>query len=104
MVATIEKIADFMDISLSPSQLEVIVEKSSFVWMKAHESQFCPLMLPGWGDRARPAMMRSGQAGGSSELLSAEQQAAIDQYFKARLKYLKSDFPYGEIFALMSKG
>jgi hypothetical protein len=41
-------------------------------------------------------MMRKGTQGGSSELLSREQQQEMDRYFMAELKRLGSDFPYEE--------
>ena len=46
----------------------------------------------------RPLMMRSGKSGQSAELLTTKQQAPIDRLFSAKLKQLKSDFPYDEMF------
>jgi hypothetical protein len=42
------------------------------------------------------AMMRKGEQGGSSELLSRERQREMDAYFRAELARLGSDFPYEE--------
>jgi hypothetical protein len=42
------------------------------------------------------AMVRKGTQGGSSELLSAEQQRQVDAYFMAELKRLGCDLPYEE--------
>jgi hypothetical protein len=103
-IEIIQQVAEFMNVQLTSAQLESIVEKSSFDWMKAHEPRFRPLVLPGRGSKDGPRMMRSGQSGKSAELLSAEQQAAVDQYFSARLQQLNSDFPYDGMFSAITKG
>ncbi len=95
----IQQIADFMNVQLAPEQLATVVEKSSFTWMKAHEPRFKALMPLPWGNKKRPLMMRSGQLSRPAELLSVEQQAAVDRFFRARLKQLNSDFPYDEMFS-----
>jgi hypothetical protein len=41
-------------------------------------------------------MMRKGRQGGSGELLTPEQQQAIDAHCIAELKRLGSDLPYEE--------
>ncbi|MCP4422230.1 MAG: sulfotransferase domain-containing protein [Chloroflexi bacterium] len=94
----IEQIANFMDVSLNSEQLATVIKRSSFAWMKAHESQFKPPMPPQRGNNNGPLMMRSGQSGQSSELLSVEQQTAVNQHFRTKLKQLNSDFPYNELF------
>ncbi len=43
-------------------------------------------------------MVRKGDSGGSRELLSQEQQAAIDRYCRQGLRTLESDLPYDELF------
>ena len=98
MVSVIRSIADFLGVALTLEQLESIVEKSSFAWMKAHEPRFRPLTLPLRGKKIGPRMMRSGKAGRSAELLSEAQQAVVDRYFSGRLMQLGSDFPYEEMF------
>jgi hypothetical protein len=45
-------------------------------------------------------MIRKGQSGASSELLTLEQQRRIDDYCRAELKRLGSDFPYDEMFSI----
>jgi hypothetical protein len=47
-----------------------------------------------WGSTM--TMIRKGAQGGSSELLSLDQQKEIDRYFRAELKSLGSNFPYEE--------
>jgi hypothetical protein len=98
MSNSIQRISDFMNVQLTPKQLDIIVEKSSFSWMKEHESRFQPFTLPLRGNKKRPLMLRKGKSGQSAELLSTAQQAAIDQLFRDKLKQLSSDFSYDELF------
>ncbi len=93
----IRQVAELTNVQLTPKQMANVVERSSFAWMKAHETQFTPPALPQPKGKKRPLMMRSGKSGKSTELLTVEQQAAIDAFFSARLKELGSDFPY-ELF------
>jgi hypothetical protein len=44
-------------------------------------------------------MIRRGERGKSNELLSAADQARIDDYWRAELARLRSDFPYDAAFA-----
>jgi hypothetical protein len=96
----IQQVSDFMDVQLTQKQLDVIVKKSSFPWMKSHEFNFRPFPLQNKSNKNEPLMMRSGQSGKTAELLTADQQAAIDQLFRDKLKRLTSDFPYDELFIL----
>lgn len=101
----IRQIAEFMEVQLTTEELERVIEKSSFKWMKAHKSQFKAPMPPGQTSKSRPPMMRAGQTGNSGELLSAEQQTCIDDFYRARLKnQFNSDFPYDEVFVTASDG
>ena len=47
-------------------------------------------------------MMRRGQSGASSELLTPEQQRRIDDHCRAELKRLGCDFPYDASFGAHS--
>lgn len=47
-------------------------------------------------------MIRSGKTGASQGLLSPTQQAAIDRRCQAELRRLASDFPYAELFDVVS--
>ncbi len=94
----IPELAQFLGVQLSSEQLDSVLERSSFSWMKAHEPQFKPPMPPQRGKRTMPAMIRAGNAGKSNELLTAEQQTAIDDFYRARLRQLGSDFPYDDAF------
>ena len=92
-----QRIVDLMGVSLTNEQFEQVIHRSSFAYMKQHDAQFAPPKIPFVKHRA--AMMRSGKNDGTGELLSGEQQAMIDCYFKAELKRLGSDFPYDEFFS-----
>jgi hypothetical protein len=45
-------------------------------------------------------MIRKGSQGGSSEMLTRDQQRRIDEYFMTELARLGSDFPYAEFCEL----
>jgi hypothetical protein len=92
----IGQVAELMNVQLRPEQADSVAERSTFAWMKAHESQFKPPSLPQPKGKERPLMMRSGKAGKSAELLTAEQRSDIDAFFSDGLKGLGSDFPYDQ--------
>jgi hypothetical protein len=94
----IERVATVMGVDLSDDQLARVVERSSFVYMKAHASQFDPPPTPLSKGGERPQMIRRGKSGASDELLSRAQQAAVDGVCQAELARLGSDFPYAERF------
>ena len=94
----IDQVAELLGVRLSAEQRDKVIEKSSFAWMKAHESQFKALALPHRGKKKLPEMIRSGKSGKFKELLTPEQQAAVDQFFSTRLKQLNADFPYADLF------
>ena len=92
----VERVAKTMGVTLEPAEFEKVVERSSFRWMKAHESQFAPPRMPFVKERA--AMVRRGEAGVSDEMLSRAQQIAIDEMSRAELDRLGSRFPYETAF------
>jgi hypothetical protein len=95
---TVVKVADFLDIRASNDVIDLVCEKSSFEYMQRIDEKFRMWdMFPG-----KPAgpMIRKGKQGGSSELLSPEQQRRIDAYCISELKRLRSDFPYEEFCEL----
>lgn len=94
----LERVADVMGVPLTEAQLEKVLERSSFAYMKARESQFAPPLLPLMKLADRPLMVRRGQTGESEELLSVAQQAAIDRISQEELRRLGSDFPYASFF------
>lgn len=90
---TVQKMANFLDIALSPDQLDRVVEKSSYAWMKANDYKYSQ---PAFGEEERVPLVRSGKSGNSKELLSADQQAEIDTYCINELDRIRSTFPYRE--------
>ena len=90
--------ADVMGVELSEAQLAQVLERSSFSYMKAHESQFAPPLLPLMKQADRPKMVRRGETGQSEELLSRLQQAEVDRVCQDDLRRLGSDFPYASFF------
>ena len=98
---TVRKVAEFLDLHLSDEAMGEVCSKSSFAYMKRMESKFEMWDLVPW--RKHTSMIRKGAQGGSSELLSVQQQRAMDAYFMAELKRLGSDLPYEE-FADITPG
>jgi len=99
--ASIERVAATLGVVLSDAQLEMVVERSSIEYMKAHESQFAPPQSP--FSRGEPTrMVRRGVSGGSDELLTRAQQAEIDRVCQAGLVALGSDFPYATQFQVVT--
>ncbi len=94
--AWVRKVAETMRVELTDEQTAKVVERSSFDYMKANEPKFAPPRMRFTKERA--TMIRSGKKGGSSELLSREQQARIDAYCIARLEEIGSDLPYEDLF------
>jgi hypothetical protein len=89
-----------MGVELTRAELAAVVEQSTFAAMKAAASKFEPGLIVPWGKEG--AMMRRGQSGGSSELLTPEQQRRIDDHCRAELKRLVCDFPYDAVFGASS--
>jgi len=94
--AIIERIANLMQVALTGAELEKVLEKSDFQYMKAHEENFSPSL--GILGRNQGRMFRQGKVGASSELINAEQQAIIDRFAISELQRLGSDFPYKDLF------
>lgn len=90
--AMIERAADLMKVSLTEGQMQKVLEKSDFQYMKAHEDSFAPPL--GILGTQPGRMFRSGRAGASGELINADQQGRIDRFAIAELQRLGSDFPY----------
>lgn len=86
-----------MNVQLTESEFTLICEKSSFTYMKGIDHKFIPPVFTPWSSPHRQ-MIRKGLSGGFSELLTPEQQNAIDTYCKNELERLQCDFPYSEIW------
>jgi hypothetical protein len=95
---TVRKVAEFMNVDVPEETLREVCAKSSFDYMKRIDEKFRPGRMLPWGPEA--AMIRKGAHGGSSELLTREQQQEIDSRCMAELKQLGSDFPYEEFCTL----
>lgn len=95
---TVERIAGFMGVELTAHELEEVVRRSSYAYMKANGRKFDTRGLsPPWAS-ARGAMVRRGERGGANEMLSGADLRRIDDYWRAELDKLGSDFPYDEAF------
>lgn len=90
--AAVRQVARFLDIQVSDDVIREVSRKSSFEYMKSIDHKFAPGKMT---LRGKPSVMvRKGQQGGSSELLTPEQQRAIDEHCIAELQRLGSDLPY----------
>ena len=92
--SAVRTVADFLSITVSDDVIDEVCRRSSFEHMKGIDHKFRVGKLVPWLPEG--AMIRKGEQGGSSELLSAERQRAVDTYFQRELKRLGSDFPYDE--------
>ena len=97
---TVRRIAAFMDVALTDEELALVVEKSSFAYMKNIDHKFAPALPFPLERLVRPVMIRKGESGRSAELLSREQQAQIDRYMKEELRRHGCDAPYDEMFGV----
>jgi hypothetical protein len=95
----VDAVAEFMGVELEESERAAVIERSGLPWMKAHERQFAPPPLPGFSRMARPAMIRRGRSGGSDELLSLDQQQAIDRHCRYALMAAGCALPYDDWFS-----
>lgn len=101
LAAAVRTIAAFMGVALTRDEFAWVCEKSSFAAMKSMKHKFTPPALSPWAASTR-WMLRHGESGGSSELLSVRQQRVIDDHCCADLRRLGSDFPYDEVWGAAS--
>lgn len=95
----VRRIAAFMGVALTDEEFARVVEQSQFQYMKRMDEKFTPQRPFPFNRRVTGfAVMRKGARGGSSELLSPEQQAAIDRRMKEELERYGCDFPYAQMF------
>ena len=95
--AAVRRLADFMGVQLTSDELDAVVLRSSFAYMKPISHKFDFMKIIPWA-RPEGAMVRRGRQGASDELLSPAMQARIDDHFRAELLRLGCDFPYDEAF------
>lgn len=93
---TVDRIAALMGVALTADERVAVVEQSTFAHMKTISHKFDALGSP-WTSGAG-AMMRRGERGTSGELIGAADQRRIDDYWRAELQRLGSDFRYDEAF------
>lgn len=93
----VDKIAKLMGVELTAEERAAVIEQCTFDHMKKIERKFDPAGPP-WAS-PKGSMIRRGERGKSGELLSPADQARIDDYWRAELAKLDSDFPYDEAFA-----
>jgi hypothetical protein len=91
---TVRRVADFMDVRVPEEVSDDVCAQSSFAHMKQIDAKFGVWKMTPWSSNT--TMMRKGTQGGSSELLTPEQQKHIDAYFMGELRRLGSDLPYEE--------
>lgn len=91
---TVRRVAEFLGIKVGDNVIQEVCRRASFEYMKKIDHKFSP---DGFMPSKRAiTMVRKGRQGGSGELLTAEQQSAIDEYCVAEMKRLAPDFPYEE--------
>jgi hypothetical protein len=94
LAGTVRRVAEFLDVRVGEDVIASVCTQSGFGYMKGIDSKFSVWKMTPWSSSG--TMMRKGVQGGSSELLSAEQQRHIDRYFMGELKRLGCDLPYDE--------
>jgi hypothetical protein len=95
---TVDSIAGLMGVALAADERAAVVEQSTFTHMKTISRKFDAVGSPWASGGGAGAMMRRGERGTSGELLSAADQRRIDDFWRAELKRIGSDFPYDEAF------
>ncbi len=95
----VAQIAAVMGVELTPAQLEAVVERSSYTYMRAHKHQFAAPFSRFSVPSQYPDMVRSGQTREAHKWMDDRMRAAFDQRFRRELRELNSDFPYDEVFA-----
>jgi hypothetical protein len=93
----VDKIAKLMGVELTAAERAAVIEQCTFAHMKKIGAKFDPAGPP-WA-RSKGSMIRRGERGKSNELLSSADQGRIDDYWRAELGRLGSDFPYDQAFA-----
>jgi peroxiredoxin len=91
--ACLRRIATFCGREVTPDRWPGILERCSFAFMKAHESQFDPLLAMLYEDGFQPkAFLRQGRAGTWRDRLSPRQARRFDKALHRRLGDRGIDF------------
>src|SRR5262249_55136829 len=91
----VRRVAAFLNLGVSEEIIQEVCRRSSFEYMKTIDEKFVPYRGAPWRTRGR--MMRRGEQGRSSELLTPAQQEEIDSSCRAELQRLRSDLPLDQI-------
>ncbi len=94
---TLRRIVELLGVELTEEQLASALHRSSFGYMKAIDHKFYPGRITPTS-LAQGSMIRSGKAGNSAEMLTKEQQGAIDEHFASELQRAGSDYPFAEFY------
>jgi hypothetical protein len=89
----VTEIADFLDIELSDSQIQLVLDVTSFESMKAQNDRFYPVRQTIWS-APKGQIIRKGAVGDGNTLFSEE---AVHRYRAAMARGLReagTDFPY----------
>jgi len=89
----IRRIATLMCVTLTPDEFERVLYFSSYNHMKSIDHKFTPGRISPFS-LPKGHMIRSGNKGNSSELLTPAQQARISEHCRRSLQNLGCDFPY----------
>lgn len=95
---SVQNVVEFLGVPLTASELQQVIEKSSFAYMSKIDQKFLHMPKENMPWKSNVKMIRAGKKGNSQELLSPEKQALIDNHFSNELKTLNSDFPYEQYF------
>jgi Sulfotransferase domain len=84
--ATVQRIAGFCGWDLPPETLERVRLRSSFEFMKQHESRFDPALETLWEEGVQlKAFLRNGRVGEGAVILNADQAARFEAAYAERL-------------------
>jgi len=84
LAGSVQKIADFCGFEVSPEKMAVVLERSSFAYMKKYEIKFDPAVEVIWqlhGTKVG-SFLRRGGTGYAKEYLTSEQEARFEQEFR----------------------
>lgn len=90
----IDRISTFLNVELNNEERDLVIEKSSFDYMKNINHKFSPIP----DNKPVTDVIREGRTKSGKDLFTPEQLAMIDRHCKDELQRLGSDFPYDEIF------
>ncbi len=98
---TVKRVAAFMGVPLTAAQLQEVVHRSSFAYMKKIDHKFAPPSLAPGRDTA--VMLRRGETGSAKSFLSVASRREVDAAMSRELERLGSDFPYSRYYAQQSE-